>query len=87
MYGLFMTLALTFFLSTEMEELSSHPQGKVQTLERDVNGLESIVLDLDSKHRRLGKQYGSLDKRFERLDNQVVHIYLAAGWIQNGTHN
>ena len=40
-----MTLALTFFLSTEMEELLTLRE-KVQSLERDVYGLEAIVLNL-----------------------------------------
>ena len=42
-----MTLALTFFLSTELGKLLSL-RDKVASLERDVGGLESIVLNLDS---------------------------------------
>ena len=43
-----MTLALTFFLSTEIEELLTVRQ-RVESLERDVEGLEAIVLNLDHK--------------------------------------
>ena len=54
MYELFVTLALTFFLSTEMEEVFILRE-KVESLERDVGGLEAIVLNLDSQRRRLLK--------------------------------
>ena len=47
MYGLFMTLALAFFLSTELGELL-RLRNKVASLERDIGGLEVIVLNLDS---------------------------------------
>ena len=47
MYGLFMTLALAFFLSTELGELL-RLRNKVASLERDIGGLEAIVLNLDS---------------------------------------
>ena len=46
MYGLLMTLALTFFLSTEMEELFTLRK-KVKTLERDYENVKG-------KHERLG---------------------------------
>ena len=49
-----MTLALTFFLSTEFGELLTLRE-KVESLERDVGGLEAIVLNLDSQRRRLLK--------------------------------
>ena len=65
-----MTLALTFFLSTELGELFTL-RLKVASLERDVDGLEAIVLNLDTKCRRLSKRYGKL----LRLDEQVVALY------------
>ena len=34
---------------------------------------------MDSKHKRLGKHYRSLDKRFEKLDRQVKALYDDAG--------
>ena len=65
-----MTLALTFFLSTELGELLTLRQ-KVGSLERDVEGLEAIVLNLDTKRRRLSKRYG----RLLNLDKQVEALY------------
>ena len=74
MYGLFMTLTLTFFLSTEMEELLTLRK-KVGSLERDIGGLEAIVLNLDNKRRRLIKRYERLDKDYDRLDEQLEALY------------
>ena len=70
MYGLFMTLALTFFLCTEVEELLTLRQ-RVESLERDVGGLEAIVLNLDHKRRRQSRRYGGLLK----LDEQLEALY------------
>ena len=70
MYGLLMTLALTFFPSTEIEELLTLRQ-KVGSLERDVEGLEAIVLNLDNKRRRQSRRYGGLLK----LDEQLEALY------------
>ena len=59
-----MTLALTFFLSTEIEELLTVRQ-RVESLERDVEGLEAIVLNLEHK-------------RGSKLDEQLEALYVAA---------
>ena len=74
MYGLFMTLALAIFLSTELGELLSLRE-KVGSLERDIDGLEAIVLNLDSRCRKLDRQCGRLDSRCRKLDRQVVALY------------
>ena len=50
-----MTLALAIFLSTELGELLSLRE-KVGSLERDIGGLEAIVLNLDSRCRKLDRQ-------------------------------
>ena len=84
MYGLFMTLALTFFLSTEMEELHTL-RSKVESLERDVGGLEAIVLNLDSgKDQDTLKQQADLikqlkchkEEQFSLIKQLNYHIYL-----------
>ena len=56
-----------------MEELLTLRE-KVERLERDVGGLEAIVLNLDNKHRRLNRRYGGLLK----LDEQFEALYTAA---------
>ena len=60
-----------------MEELLTLRE-KVGRLERDVGGLEDIVLNLDNKRRRLNRRYGGLLK----LDEQLEALYAAAanGW-------
>ena len=67
-----MTLALTFFLSTEMEELLTLRK-KVESLERDVGGLEAIVRNLDS----MKEQEDTVrEEQFSLIKQLNCYIYL-----------
>ena len=55
MYELFMTLPLPFFLSAEFDELMAL-RARVAHLQRDVEGLKAIVLNLDNQKREVTRQ-------------------------------
>ena len=74
-----MTLALTFFLSTEMEELLTLRQRetmlkeKVESLERDVGGLEAIVNNLEALKQQ---QESAKEEHFSLIKRLNCHVYL-----------
>lgn len=55
MYELVMTLPLPFFLSAEFDELMAL-RARVAYLQRDIEGLEAIALNLDSQKREMTRQ-------------------------------